>query len=136
MTQIERKLPSDNNMCLRFLVKRNKDLTLENYAAACEESERGIEKSLMNTLSRVTIEASVKTDRCSLPYNNEVVVTLGGSSFMNDAFEVHRVARKVVKELLDKNVFQLRFYVFVEVVDGRMGFGSINYHFRYHLRNN
>lgn len=134
MKTTERKLPSDNNMCLRFLLGK-KDRTLESYCAACSEFEGRIEESLKNTLGRLNITATVKADRFSLPYNNEVVITLQGESYMNAPFEIHRVARKVAQALLAKSVFNLRFYVFVEIVDGAMGFGRVNYHFRYHLRN-
>lgn len=134
MTTVERTLPSGNNMCLSFLLGK-REMNLESYSAACSEFENKIEESLKTTLSRLDIAATTKTDRLSLPYNESVKITLNGSSFMNDAFNISRFARQVVVKLLGKSVFQLRFYVFIEVVEGSMGFGSIVYHFRYHLRN-
>lgn len=112
-----------------------KNQTKENYINQIENFERKCEKSLIETLSGLLIHATVKTDPYSLPYTNECVVTLNGESYMNGPYEFYRVARKFVKELLDKNVYKIRFYILVDV-DSEAGvfkLGTVTYRLRYYI---
>ena len=108
------------------------------YVEKIEAFERKCEESLIKTLGRIDIVASVKTVPYSLPYNNEIVVELRGESYLNGAYEFHRVARKIVKELLEKDLYKVRFYMYIDVVIPEKRtllnpYGSVKYHFRYHL---
>jgi len=102
------------------------------YVEAMENFERNCEKSLIETFAKLDIKASVKTDPYSLPFNNEVVVELKGESYMNGPYEFYRVAREIVKEVLNKDIYKIRFYLFINAVE--YGFlGKIQYKFRYHI---
>lgn len=112
--------------------KTKSEFSVERYLKSIEEFERKSEKKLIEIFSHVDISASVKTDPYSLPYKEEIVMTLNGESYMNGPFEVKRVARKILKELLDKNVYALRFYLLVNCQEGNFGFGKVEYRFRYY----
>jgi hypothetical protein len=119
------------NTLTRFLFKLNDDINEESYNFKIQNLERNCEKSLIETLARLNIKAIVKTDPYSLPYNKEIVVTLHGESYLNGAFEFFRVARKIVKELLNQDIYKTRFYLFIDIKDGGI-FGSVEYKFRYY----
>lgn len=104
----------------------------ELYLKNLEKFERDSEKKLIDLFSHLDIAASVKTDPYSLPYKEEIVVTLNGESYMNAPFQIQRVARKVVDELLEKNIYSMRFYLLVNCLEGHMGFGKVEYRFRYY----
>jgi hypothetical protein len=109
-----------------------KSNTQEKYIKKIEEFERKCEKSLIETLGKLNIDGSVKTDPYSLPHTDEVIVTLKGESYLNGPYEFHRVARQIVKELLEKNVYKIRFYMFINVLP--MGLmGKVEYRFRYYI---
>jgi len=112
--------------------------TPENWITSIESFERKLESSLKETLNRVNITATTKTVPSSLPHTNEIIVTLYGESWMNGAYEIFRVARPIVKKLLEDNEHKIRFYVKVEVLtedeNGKsinFGFGKVVYCFRY-----
>ena len=111
-------------------------LTSEMYEEIVKEFERKVEKSLISTFDRLNIHASVKTDPYSLPYKEEIVVTLRGESYLNGAYEIYRVAPVIVKKLLNDNINHLRFYVYVEIDTSKTNFlnafGKVTYHFRYY----
>jgi hypothetical protein len=139
---MNREIPNLNASILHPLVgHKDKDRTEENYIKKIEKFERGCEKSLIETFGRLSIDSMVKTDPYSLPYNNEIVVTLNGESYLNGPYEFHRVARKIVKEVLDKNLWKLRFYLFVNVLTNQPDqhpfmkhIGQVEYRFRYYLK--
>jgi hypothetical protein len=107
--------------------------TSKKFAKLVEKHEIYLEKSLIETLGRISINAVVKTDRFSLPYNNEIVITLYGESYLSGPYEFHKVARKIVSELLEKNIYKIRFYIYMEFNTSSI-FGSIDYHFRYYIQ--
>jgi hypothetical protein len=109
------------------------DKSEENYLKKLISFEEKCEKSIIETLAKLDIQAKVKADRYSLPYQEEVEVVLNGESYLNGPFEFFRVARKIVKVLLDKNVYKIRFYFFINLEEGNMGFGKVNYKFRYYI---
>jgi len=136
---MERIIPNFNKSIVGPLLgHKDKNRTEENYLKEIEKFERGCEKSLKELFGRLSINSLVKTDPYSLPFNNEVVVTLRGESYMNGPYEFHRVARKIVKELLDKNIWKLRYYMYINVVTPETknfldAWGSVEYRFRYYL---
>ena len=114
-----------------FPIMGNKNITEEGYIDAIQKFERKCEKSLIETLSKVNINAIVKTDPYSLPFTDEVTVVLGGESYLNGSYEFFRVARKFVKELLDKDLYKIRFYIFVNIETNGI-FGKVEYKLRYY----
>ena len=139
MDKLERPIVKLNAMILTPLL-HGKEKTRDNYIASIEEFERKIEKSLIETFSKLDIQSSVKTDPYSLPFKEEIIVDLRGESYLNGPFEIYRVTRKVVKELLIKDVHNLRFYMFVNVIttDNATSildvFGKVEYRFRYYVK--
>jgi len=110
------------------------ELTENQYIEKIEKFERNCEKKFILTCKNLDIRATVKTDPYSLPYTDELVVTLHGESYLNGAYEFERVAYKMMKEILNKNLYQFRFYMFINVID-RSSFpfmGSVEYRFRYY----
>jgi hypothetical protein len=136
---MNREFPNLNHSIVHPLIgweEQNK--TEVNYIKTIEKFERDCEKSLIETLSRVGTDATVKTDPYSLPYNEELVITLNGESYLNGPYEFYRIARKIVREVLEKNLYKLRFYMFIEVITpqnaGLLGaLGQVKYSFRYHI---
>jgi len=116
-------------------VKENK--TSENYLIKIFEFERKCEKSIIETFAALNINGIVKSEPYSLPYTDEIVTMLRGESYMNGPYEFFRVARPVIKELLAKNEYKIRFYFYIEVEteSGLFKHGSIKYHFRYYSHN-
>jgi hypothetical protein len=132
---MERVIPNNLEKAILFplMGPDSEKQTQQNYTKKIEKFEKECEKSFIKTLSRLSIDATVKTDRYSLPYKEECVVTLNGESYMNGPYEFHRVARRFVKELLDKNVYKIRFYIWVDV-DTKAGFmGNVTYRLRYYI---
>ncbi len=134
---MERKIPSNlGAQILHPLVgwEREKH-TEERYIEKIQSFERKVEKSLIETFKRIDIHGIVKTDPYSLPYKKEVKVTLRGESYLNGPYEIFRVVRPIIKELLNENLYKIRFYVYIDVTtESRfpLGMGEINYYFRYY----
>jgi len=121
----------------KIVHKKKKERTPETYIKELEKFEKKCEKSLIETLSRIGIDARVKTDRYSLPHQKEVVKILQGESYVNGPYEFHRVARDIVKELLIQDVSKIRFYILINIKTDGKGFagmfGQIEYKFRYYI---
>ncbi len=114
-----------------------KDKTQELYREKIEDFERKCEKSLIETFDRLDIKGMTKTDPYSLPYTNEVVVKLPGESYLNGPYEFYRVARRVVKEILNKDLHRVRFYFYINVLDRKESgwmMGAVEYRFRYYVK--
>lgn len=136
---MERIVPNVEKPICGPLFGLKKERTEENYLKEIEKFERDCEKSLIKTLSKIGTQASVKTDPYSLPYTDEVTVTLYGESYMNGPYEFYRVARKFLKEVLDKNLWKVRFYILIDIVTEKgpeepqpFFMGKIIYRFRYY----
>lgn len=131
---MKRDFPSNLESSILYpLMKFKGKKTLKKYIKLVEKHEIYLEKSLIETLGRISINGVVKTDRFSLPYNNEIIITLGGESYLSSPYEFHKVARKIVCKLLEKNIYKIRFYIYMEFNTSSI-FGSIDYHFRYYLK--
>jgi len=134
---IERKIPNNLEHNIVWPLLGNSTKSEENYLKKIEAFEIRIEKSLIETLSKVNVKSSVKADRFSLPFQKEIKISLKGESYMNGPYEIFRVARPIVKEILDKDIFKLRFYMFVEILEKEteslLDLGSVNYYFRYYI---
>jgi hypothetical protein len=117
---------------------KSDERTEEKYLKKIKKFERKCEQSLIETFSRIGVKSIVKTDPYSLPYNNEVVIELRGESYLNGPYEFYRVARRILKEVLDKNLWNVRFYIWIDVITPQTRtlldpFGKVVYKFRYHL---
>jgi hypothetical protein len=134
---MERKIPSNLEApILHPLVGwEARKHTEERYMEKIQEFERKVEKSLIETFKRIDIQGIVKTDPYSLPYRKEIKMTLRGESYLNGPYEIFRVVRPIIKELLNENLYKIRFYVYIDVVTGGgfpFSMGEINYYFRYY----
>lgn len=107
--------------------------TVDKYLKEIYKYERSLEKSLRKTLKKINIDSTVKTDPFSLPYTHEIQVTLMGESWMNGPYEFNRVTRQIVKELIENNVYKIRFYIYVEYNTECFPMGSMTYYFRYFI---
>ena len=124
-----RKIPSPNNSLTFFMEKMNGEVV--EYETAMVNLEKQIEKRLIDTFRSFDINASVKSDRYSLPYTHEIKHTGYGESYLNGAFESMPLYRKIFKEILNENLYKIRFYIFAEIED-RFPMGQVNYYFRYY----
>ena len=139
MTELPHILPSERCMVKNVLINWKERDPMEDQQALYEkkiiEFEKGCEESIIKTLSKLDVNATVKTDRYSLPFKEEIVVTLNGESYLNGPYEFFRVARKVVKEILNRNIYKMRFYIYINLLPGEGvfgGFGKVEYRFRYY----
>ena len=130
---MERVIPKNLEKLILQPLLGNTNITEAKYCKEIEAFEKKCEASLINTLSRLDINATVKTDRYSLPYQKEIPVQLGGESYMNGPYEFYRVARKLVKELLNENVYKIRFYILIDVDTESGLMGKLIYKFRYYI---
>ena len=75
---MKRNIPEMSNQLLFFLDGKNgkeEDRTPEKYEESMINLEKKIEKDMIGVLSKMGINASVKTDRYSLPYQFQVKTT-------------------------------------------------------------
>jgi hypothetical protein len=140
-TEIVRYIPKDFKKALLIpelnkLIQKGKKIDLEDYMKFITEFEIQCENSLIELFNKLNIQSSVKTDRYSLPYKEEIISIIDGASYLNHAFTISNITRDIVKELLDKNVYKLRFYLTVDAIiendtEERFFFGRVVYKFRY-----
>lgn len=125
---MERKIPSPENSLLFFMKEKSNPELYEHHMISLEKK---IEEKLIEMFGDMNIHAIVKTDRYSLPYTNEIKTSQRGESYLNGAFESWDFKRKIFKEILNKDINKLRFYVFAEIED-YFPMGKVNYYFRYY----
>ena len=121
---------------LNNLIRKGKKIDVEDYMKFITEFEIKCEHSLITLFDSLSIQSSVKTDRYSLPYKEEIICTIEGASNLDYAFTFSNITRDIVKELLDKNIYKLRFYLTVDAIiendtEDRHFFGRVVYKFRY-----
>ena len=140
-TQIERYIPPRFNRAILYtillpeVIRTSKYDTVTNVAAVTK-FEIECERKLKDLFKKIGIQSSIKSDRFSLPYTHEVTGEIEGQSYINYAFNLDNIARVFVKDLLDKNIHKIRFYLFVDVIteDETMNKrynGKVVYKFRY-----
>ena len=140
-TPIDRYIPKDFKKALLIpqlnnLIRKGKKIDLDDYMKFITEFEIKCEHSLITLFDSMNIQSSVKTDRYSLPYIEEIISTIEGASNLDYAFTLSNITRDIVKELLDKNIYKLRFYQTVDAIiendtEDRHFFGRVVYKFRY-----
>jgi hypothetical protein len=135
---VERKIPNRLDSAILFPLFGRERKTPETYVKKLEKFERDCEKSLIETLSKVGTLAMVKTNPYSLPYTDELSSTLYAESYLNGPYEFYRPARAFVREVIDRNLWKVRFYIKIDILtekeDGESPFfmGKIIYRFRYY----
>lgn len=129
---MEREIHENVQNGLRFVIP-----DLNNFF---ERLENKWETDLIKTFEEFGITATVKTDKYSLPYQDEVVVKLHRESYINGMYERSRVFRPIMKEMLLKDARKIRFYLHIETYDNKtVGFfqsiigTGFKYSFRYYL---
>jgi len=130
-----RNIPNMGNRLLFFMDGKNgseEDRTPEKYEESMINLEKKIEKDMIGVFSKMGINASVKTDRYSLPHQFQIKTTQYGESYLNGAFESARLYRAVLKELVNLDLYKIRFYIFAEVEDEPY-MGKVNYYFNYYV---
>jgi len=132
----KRNFPSPSNSLLFFIDERRtgKGNIEEAYEKAMINLETSMEKDLLEILKSLDISSSVKSDRYSLPYNNTIEHTGYGESYLNAAYDRRPFFKKIVKELLDKDPYKIRFFIFAEVEDA-IYMGKVKYYFNYYVHN-
>ena len=127
---MNRSMPNPENSLLFFLKDEDRD-NVQAYEKSMIDLEKKIEKSLIEMFRELNINASVKTDRYSLPYTHKIKHTGWGESYLNGAFESAPFKRKIMQEVLGADLYKLRFFVFAEVED-HFPMGKVNYYFNYY----
>ena len=140
-TQLERYIPPRFNRAILYTllipeVIRSGKYDKETYIEAITKFEIQCESKLKDLFKKVGIQSSGKRDRFSLPYTHEVIGEIEGTSFINYAFNIDNIARVFVKNLLDKDIRKIRFYLFVDVITedelmSKRYNGKVIYKFRY-----
>ena len=140
-TPVDRYIPKEFKKALLIpqlnnLVRKGKKIDIDDYMKFITEFEIKCEHSLITVFDSMNIQSSVKTDRYSLPYKEEIISTIEGASNLDYAFTLSNITRDIVKELLDKNIYKLRFYLTVDAMiendtEDRHFFGRVVYKFRY-----
>jgi hypothetical protein len=140
-TEIDRYIPKDFKKAflipqLNNIIREGEKIDLDDYLKFIAEFEIKCENSLITLFDSLNLQSSVKTDRYSLPYKEEIVIILEGASNLDYAFTLSNITRDIVKDLLDKSVYKLRFYLTVDAIiendtEDRHFFGRVVYKFRY-----
>lgn len=139
--QIERYIPKVFNKAhlipeLNNLIRKGKKIDLDDYMKFVTDFEIKCENSLIDLFNILNIQSSVKSDRYSLPYKEEIISIVEGASYLNHAFTLNNITRDIIKKLLDKGVYKLRFYLTIDAIiendtEDRTFFGRVIYKFRY-----
>ena len=126
---MKRNMPDMSNQLLFYM---GDNRTPEKYEETMINLEKKIEKDMIEVLSKIGINASVKTDRYSLPFQGQIKTTQQGESYLNGAFESYKLYREVLKEIVNQDLYKIRFYIFAEVEDSPY-MGKVNYYFNYYI---
>jgi len=132
---MKRNIPNMGNQLLFFMDGENgkrEDRTPEKYEEHMINLEEKIEKDMIEVFHKMGINATVKTERYSLPYQFQIKTTQNGESYLNGAFESIKLYRAVLSELVRMDVYKIRFYIFAEVEDS-LPMGKVNYYFNYYI---
>ena len=86
--KMKRNIPNPNNNLVSFFMDRQKKESSykETYENLMINTEKTLEKKLIDVFNKLGIQASTKTDRYSLPHNNQVKITQYGESYVNAAY--------------------------------------------------
>jgi hypothetical protein len=122
-----------------FNVAKIKSRTEKDYIKALEHLEDGFEKYLIDVLDKLEVRATVKTNKYSLPFKDELVITIRERAIFSLAsLSFLSVVRAFVKVVLEQDIYNLRFYIltdFVIVKEEGIGAVDIIYRVRYYRNN-
>lgn len=98
------------------------------YLLKVQQYEVDIETHLLDVFSKLGISASVKTNRYSLPYDNEILNSQNRVGLNYHSFDLQQFVRQVIAELFLLNVKKLRFYIIGDLIleKGKSEFKSTN----------
>jgi hypothetical protein len=138
---MKRKIPNINSELL-FFIKNKDDNYIEEYEKIMVNTEISIEKRLISIFENLGISASVKTDRYSLPFNNQIKITQYSESYLNAAFNTDKLFREIFKKILNQDLEKIRFFIFLEIVDAKdtedgimfWRNSAVNLYFNYHFK--
>lgn len=123
----------------KIFLQRTK-LFYPNMHSTFDNLETRIEYDLIELLAKFQISATIKTDKRSLPYTNVIISKLILESDVNYMFNFERTYRKILSELLAKDVYKIRFYVHIETFEGDstvmsriLQCSGVKYCFRYYI---
>ena len=138
---MKRYIPSINASLLFFIKKKDDRGYISEYEKYMINTEISIEKRLIEIFENLGINASVKSDRYSLPFNKQIKVTQYSESYLNAAFNTDKLFREIFKEVLSEDLRKVRFFVFLEIIDvtdDRRLFcnSAVNLYFNYYVKEN
>ena len=136
---MDRNIPKNLDIILgkSFLgVHLDQKLTPELYLKRVMEYEIKCEKELINILGKLRIWASVKTERYSLPYQEEIQVVQSVNKHplfrLNDPFV--EVLKDFLMEVMIKKIKKFRFYFLVDFENDQQAAQiTIIYQMRYYV---
>ena len=115
----------------------SKDDSKFDFEIYLDKTEENLEIEIIYLLRKIGISASKKTDKYSLPYQKEIVINL---PIIYDGFSISKILRPILKELIEKDIYKIRFYFHIETYvaeatrNGKFPFGAgIKYCFRYFI---
>lgn len=132
------KCKNGREMSERFI--RRTKTWYPNIHNKLDSVETFMEDDIIILLKKVGINAVKKRDKRSLPYTHQIVEKLILESNVSAMFIYTRTYRKIVKELLNKGVDKIRFYVHIETFEDNSNKVSqlfemcgVKYCFRYYI---
>jgi len=118
--QLVRNIPSMENTRLQCLMT-DVERTPENYEVKMRELEIELEREFGEFLERLGVQASVKGDRYSLLVHEDYT-----------SFNTRDLYRILAKDVVDHEIYKMRYYVFIEVYDFNI-YTSVVYSLRYYV---
>lgn len=125
-----RTIPEKGNQLISLFSKRITEMTLSEYEEHMVELEMRTEKRIIKMLELMDTVATVKTNRYSLPYTDQIKRSMNITSYVNDALDTRLFLRSIAKAILEEDLRKIRFFVFAEIEGGT--FGRVNYYFNYY----
>jgi hypothetical protein len=83
---------------------------IENTPELLHKYESIIEENIIQILWKLNIDASVKTDKKSLPYKETFETILSRSQPFSESFNFKEIYREFTKETLNRGYRKIRFY--------------------------
>lgn len=118
--QLVRNIPSMENTRLQCLMT-DVERTPQNYEVKMRELEMELEREFGEFLERLGVQASVKEDRYSLLVHEDYT-----------SFNTRDLYRILAKDVVDHEIYKMRYYVFIEVYDFNI-YTSVVYSLRYYV---
>jgi hypothetical protein len=136
MTELERIIPKLNKTPASRLIHYLDDpenfvelKTEEQYVEKIKQFEIMLENKIIQLFYQLRLEASTKSDRYSLPYQKE----FSFKQAWKGNLETKIVVRKFLKEILNQNIYKIRFYAFINMSNDGDFYGTVDYRIRYYI---